>query len=494
MDRLTRTITELYLKKLDEGRNFFTTQDLLEVGFPEFLVSRIRFELMRNLQDSITPPDSDWADMGTEPVRTAWTRFLEAIREEIRLPASYAGSVLESAVGDILEMMVAPRSFLPDFLFGSLNELDLETIRERSQWVVVYGYFATALPRYMEKKERDLITRDQAVRIIEMLDNRITEHYTSLNWAQLFDPWYALMGETVEPSLFARFFRDKHLEGIARHFDAETEALNRSRLIEILSQPSVDFEEQEASVTEQEDSAIDETDKSKTAEEQPGPAAAKTEKSGQEAAGKTQEATASDVVDNLASRYKKESSTTESDTLYARLGSTRQSDDESRPLYERIRPVREEDSPSAGSDIPIWKRFTELPQDDQDDADDDTEPPVRPQTRVESRREAHKAPPAKSRAESHSGVMGEEPDLILKHVQDVQKEFVAELFGGDEDAFLDAMESISSLASWKEAGTFISKEIFDRNMIDIYSDTAIVFTDRMQTYFIQKSDKTVGRE
>lgn len=638
MDRLIRTTTEHFLAMLDDQREFYSLQELLDAGLPDFLVKRMRLELVRNLQDSVTPPQTDWADMTTDAVQKAWRRFLGAIHEEIRLPASYVAPVIESAVADILDLMVTPRAFLPEYIFGSESRMNQQMIAERCEWVVVYTYFANALPRFMEKKGRKSLTKEQADRIIERLDERITSHYTSLNWAQLFDPWFQLLGEKVEPGLFANFFRDKGKPGVARLFDAEPDPIHRTRLIEILSKPQLDefdddFEDvgedllgvpEEVMDLEQSKDIVSPTGKPKasdageekedtgkerlTAQDQDTVAAGKEdakdkkadaaepevkpdetkvktdekkkkseepekksdepekkpddpEKKSDEPAAKAEdskvktreqaeeskdpeaksedpevkskemevksqkpETTAdksemkperekqkseerdskqkseeieepevqkmeSDEKDKAADEDKRKDKGEDEDendegNLITRFQKTNGNDkhepplvstlktdpeedeEDTIPLYSKIKPDREE----GDEEVPIWQQFTKADEEAAGELDDEND-----ETPVSGEEPAG--------AES---VSAEELEKIRSYIKDMEEEFVSELFGGDEGAFLEAIEHISRLSDWKEAGTYISKEVFDRNLIDIYSDTAIYFTDRMQTYFLER--------
>ena len=589
---------------LDDQREFYSPQDLLDAGFPEFLVKRMRLELVRNLQDSVTPPQTDWADMSTDAVRKAWSNFLGAIHEEIRMPASYVAPVIESSLADILDLMVTPRAFLPEYIFGSESKLNQQMIAERCEWVVVYTYFGKALPRFMEKKGRKTLTKEQADRIIERLDERVTSHYTSLNWAQLFEPWFQLLGEKVESGLFAEFFRDKGKPGVARLFNAEPDPIHRTRLIEILSKPQLDeiddeFEdvgedlldvpeevidlaesealtspkekpneirageakedlikeqakaqkedavasgqkdkeenrvkpaekqkmedemqsgnsgksdkqdkEEDRMTTEkrpvqtggtsakvqdvQDDKSMEEKkdEKEKKGSEEKKDPEATSEEQGlkpdnQKVKPKEQEVTSeekdvpgeSDEDDegNLITRYQKTNGNDKHDPpLVSMLKKEPEEDEEDTiPLYSRIKPDPEKED---AEDVPIWQQFTKGDEDDAGEAEEEAD-----KESLEAGEEADEDEPAGDKP-----VPAEELEKIRSYVRDMEDEFISELFGGDEGAFLESIEHITRLPDWKEAGSYISKEVFDRNLIDIYSDTAIYFTDRMQTYFLER--------
>ncbi len=475
MDRIIRSTTDHFLKKLDSERPFFTVEEVSQAGFPDFLVERIRLELIRNLRDSVNPPESDWADMQAPAVQDSWDHFLKAIREEVRLPASYARPVLESAIGDILELMVAPRAFLPDYLFGRDEELDFEGVRERCEWIVVYNYFSRVISRFMEKKGRDKLTREQARRIIQRLDERVTAHYTSLNWAQLFEPWFELIGEQLESDLFARFFRDKGLPGVARHFDLESGAIHRTRLIEILSKPPKDDSEERtfaegAASSEQKQYSGSKMQKGsemqKIVDDMEDSVSATTGEHKKTHEIKKTEARTSTTVDedNILSRFRSHQKESDDHRLHDQLKShsgNDDRDDDERPLISRLSGQDRHDSSTGGKEIPIWQQFSGFSE--------------------------HEEEQEHSRIENDIRGASEDPVTeIRKYVSDMEDEFIETLFGGDENAFLEALAQISQQPDWKRAGSFIHREVFDRNMVDIYSDTAIYFTDRMQTWFLEK--------
>ncbi|MDG5767980.1 hypothetical protein QA596_10935 [Balneolales bacterium ANBcel1] len=495
MERLIRTITDHYLNKLSSGREFFSQAELVEAGFPDFLTARIRLELIRNLQDTLQPPESDWANMHADSVRESWRTFLGTIREETRLPGSYARPVIESAVGDLLELLITPRETIPEYIFGSDDRLDLEAVRERCEWIVVYSYFASAIPRFMEKKERDTLTREQAVRIVQRLDERVTSHYTSLNWAQLFEPWFELIGERIEPDLFARFFMDKAQPGIARHFRLEQEPVPRGRLIEILSRPPLEDESEDSrtdsggigkagsagvreTALKKEQSPGGETGRQPTesgrdqahsedyrktekedgeSEQQKASTLQKSES--RQSASRFQQSEA-EREENLLARFRKDETDEEDRPLYENLKSDNgEEDEEEEPLFEKLSGHRKSEDEE---DVPIWQRFSGMDTEEDDESGAPGDPSHADRFRL---------------------------DEIRKYASDMEAEFVEELFGGDENAYLDALDRIAQFPDWKQAGIYITREIFNRNLIDIYSDTAIDFTDRMQTRFLEKGRK-----
>jgi hypothetical protein len=72
---------------------------------------------------------------------------------------------------------------------------------------------------------------------------------------------------------------------------------------------------------------------------------------------------------------------------------------------------------------------------------------------------------------------------LTGYLFDEKDKWVDQIFLGAEYAYDEALEDLSSLKKWDDATNYIKKSIFDRNDIDITSEIAIEFTDKLQSYF-----------
>ncbi|MEX0660966.1 MAG: hypothetical protein WEA58_05230 [Balneolaceae bacterium] len=77
----------------------------------------------------------------------------------------------------------------------------------------------------------------------------------------------------------------------------------------------------------------------------------------------------------------------------------------------------------------------------------------------------------------------EEIEKLSGWLMDDKARFVEEIFGGSENAYEQSLNELVSFDNWKDASRFIEKEIFSRNMVDMYEEAAVDFTDRLHTYF-----------
>ncbi|MEX0723715.1 MAG: hypothetical protein WD053_07550 [Gracilimonas sp.] len=64
-----------------------------------------------------------------------------------------------------------------------------------------------------------------------------------------------------------------------------------------------------------------------------------------------------------------------------------------------------------------------------------------------------------------------------------EKLFTKEIFKGKKKKYTEALSKIQELDSWDEASDFLEKNVFLPNEVDMFSETAVDFTDKLQTYF-----------
>ncbi|MEX0823134.1 MAG: hypothetical protein WD008_02030 [Balneolaceae bacterium] len=239
MERIVREITQQFVDKLPTEQEFYTPEDLRDLDLPDFVIERVVIDMNQNLSDSIVPPFSEWADMSDSSVQDAWSQFLDAIVEELRMPATYAKSLFETAVADTLELAIQPREMIPLSIFGTENTLTLMEIQENVKYITVNKHLSNALIRYMQRKEKNKLTLYECKFLIEKIDQKLTNNYNPLNWAQILEPVFELAGPSVDTNLFRIFFEDKGKNRIARAFDFMNGSLNRTAFIEVLTSPDL---------------------------------------------------------------------------------------------------------------------------------------------------------------------------------------------------------------------------------------------------------------
>jgi hypothetical protein len=235
MNKTIREASTYLTGLLPPDSNFYTADDLLRLGMPDFVVRRIKVEVADRLSKSMVVPSTDWLDMERTVASTAWKQFKETVKGEAHLPRKHAAEIIDYVVIETVELIVAPRRRVIEWLFGHTQEASIGEVRQRSQYVTINRYLIDALVRYMERKDLPTITRVAAVDVIKTVDNRYVSGFTPLSWAQLIDPLFQLTRNRVDSDLIHDFFIDKGREDLAVLFPEEPSRIERVHLIERLS-------------------------------------------------------------------------------------------------------------------------------------------------------------------------------------------------------------------------------------------------------------------
>jgi len=77
----------------------------------------------------------------------------------------------------------------------------------------------------------------------------------------------------------------------------------------------------------------------------------------------------------------------------------------------------------------------------------------------------------------------ENVEKLISCLKDDEKRFIKTIFDGSQNNYETALIKLDEFDSWKQAASYIGKEIFARNSVNMYDDDAVDFTDRLQEYF-----------
>jgi len=619
MERIVRHITQQLVNKLPERKDFFTPDQLRDFEIPEFIVERIEVEMERNLDDSVVPPYTEWADMNNDTVRKAWEQFIEAILAESRLPTIYAQSVFETAVADTVEILIQPRHNIPETIFGPDRALDLKTIEKRIKAVTVYKHLSSAVLRYMNRRNLQALTYEQCENIIDKVDEKLVAHYNPLNWTQMLSPLFELLGNNVDSNLLRLFFEDKGRNRIARKFDMLNSSVSKTQVIEILSSPDLldldGFEESQSSLFKEDEKSKGDlirkmgkaaSEGSKKPLYPGGPEIPDMKKStffGKEDDKKERDDAILSTFHKRRSYYGPEEET-EQEEMDERLNeelenkeissdaanrANRDTDtesiqdnedveddksfenninepsvdnpfeddeeglksDEEKPLHKLFvldesaieeketddndDPVAEEESlnsifemeehdiedvPEVDSidekvkgtenkdaeseleveeeDAPMWQKFLSTEElSDQIDLNKKQKESTHELIDAFADSDDDEKENKKAQILDLSALYSERKEDATGKLSDWlssdKKRFVREIFNDSEKAYNTAIHDILDCDDWKSASRYLEKDVFSRNMVDMYSDEAVDFTDRLHSFFREyKSSQTKG--
>lgn len=72
---------------------------------------------------------------------------------------------------------------------------------------------------------------------------------------------------------------------------------------------------------------------------------------------------------------------------------------------------------------------------------------------------------------------------LTSFLSDKEDQFVEEIFKGKEKKFDKALKEIQNFNEWEKAANYVEKKVFSANNVDMYSEVAVEFTDRLQEFF-----------
>lgn len=577
MERLARNVTKKFIALLPDQKSFFTPDDLRKFDIPEFVIQRVEVEIYRNLNESIVPPQTEWANMEAGKVEKAWEQFINAILEEVQMPASYASSVFETALGDLFDLILKPRNAVPAILFGPRKTLTRKELEKNAESITVQTHLSTALLKYVERKDKNELDFETCKRVVEQIDNRLTQNYNSLNWAQLLQPLFILAGPVVDTELFRIFFEDRGMKRLSRKFDALNGSLNKKEFIEVMSSPDlldegIDDDKPslyEQKLSQQENIQPDEPDEKEKGKDEDFKKElwkfSEENNSGKESDSEQDDSILSTFQNRLRSGGSSEEDTIpEVDTEKFVLEDDYEVEDEEdseveSPLHQEFASDESDDDEYHGTetDDSLEKQFkqddddnilikdfepeeseTDLNSPDPDDyefkpseedqtaADEEDNEEIQwVEEETDEENDVEDRPIWQAFLENDENVSEDEIEIdsaissetvdeegvideplidltqdddevsntesISAWLKDEEERFTNGIFSGSGQAYEQALTELEGMDNWKQATYFIENEIFVRNLVDMYDDVAVDFTDRLQDYFDEfKSVKT----
>lgn len=235
MEQIIENITQKLTSKLPKGRTSFTPSELLEAGYPSFLVDWMRAEAWEYAKESVSLMNSDWVNLKSEKAQQAQEQYLSLIETEVCIPGAHCTALTQNGVEICLDLAVNPRKAIPEYIFEKEKELDLNELRERAARVTVNAHLALALERYVIKKDLLTLTFEKAKTVVEAIDARLIADYNPLKWAEELKPVFTLTGNEADSDLLRQFFEDKGMPKVAAKFDEMTEPVSDADIIEVMS-------------------------------------------------------------------------------------------------------------------------------------------------------------------------------------------------------------------------------------------------------------------
>lgn len=385
---------------------------------------------------------SAWFAHDHPDVQQAHRTLIDALVDHARIPRDEWGATLRRAVEVSTTYLVCPLETLVDFVFDGEDALPSSVILRRQQYVQAYPYLLDVARVFFERKPDEQLSRTRYRELLESVDRTMVRQFDESDWARLLDPLYGQLDydgtDGVAIDLLIAFFEEREHEGALRRLrvlqEGGTDRIKLAHLGEVLADVSFPAEP--------------------PAEEAPSaPAQEPTE----EEPPVTEPAAPSGPV-----------------PLWQQFHQRHQS------------PAPRPETPEPAAGVPRWKQFRQgsreavaevLAQEEQSAPTHETAPARTVSPDATSTSATSTAPSDDlSLRTLERAVLGRRGPRNRKH-------FVKHLFGGSEADYRRTLEQLTDAPTWPSASQIIAKEVFQRHGVNIYSDTAVTFTDAVEATF-----------
>lgn len=545
MHQSVEEIIDRLIGAVKSEKPYYTLRDLLSSGFPPFIVERIRIEINEKLKKEYELEETEWADVDGNLVQEAWQSFREALFANSRIPKEKFYVITSRVVTEIVKVFLEPRQHMAEYIYKGKEELDYEELVRRTDRLTIYKHFGRAVPLYMQKRKLKTMEKKRCKLLIHNLDANLVASYSAKEWAQVLELLFTLFGGKVDAKLIQLFFEDKGLYLTAKAFSELDEEINKKRFIEILSYPDLldvklqekfrekfrkeliaqknrfdhpdeeeieqidekeqrlmdsffgDYQEAGHQMTDEESfNALFKTeqkDKSLFEEFEEVPDADKISKSLKDG-DQTEEIkkfreNLVTVLDQAAHSFKNLSKEEEEKVKQEKESAKKKTKGPDEDSASKKKEQAEEDTPEL--------LIAEEPDEDVPDISGDSEQQMWQQfLRPDQMEVLMGKKEAKDAEELDLEEESLEDDLIEESEEDGEDSpelkdflisnegfFVEEIFKGSEKKYESALVKIQEFENWEKATGYIEKNIFSTHKVDMLSEVAVDFTDRLQSYF-----------
>ncbi|MEQ8524819.1 hypothetical protein [Gracilimonas sp.] len=545
MHQAVENIIDRLIGSVKSDKPYYTLKDCLSAGFPSFIVERIRIEINEKLKKEFVLEDTEWANIDQELVKDAWKDFQQALFANSRIPKDKFYVVTSRVMTEIVKVYLEPRQHMADYIYKGEEELEYEELVRRTDKLTIYKHFGKAIPLYMKKRKLKTLEKKRCKLLIHNLDANLVASYTAKEWAQVLELLFTLFGGEIDSKLIQFFFEDKGLYLTAKAFNELDEQITKERFIEILSYPDLldvklqekfrdqfreeliaqknrfddpdeeeieqidekeqrlldsffgDYSEEGPQMTDEESfNALfksEQKDKSIFEEFEEVPDAEKISKS----------LKSGDQTDEIK-KFRENLVTVLDQAAHSFKNLTEEEKEEKKSKKKKKKAPKkeekqEEPTPAEEEEDVLDSLVGEDESDDslvQEEADDNEEQPMWQQFIRPDQMDMLMG----SKGSDSDDMLIDEETLVDDLVDEQDEEndvtpdlkeflinnegfFVEEIFKGSDKKYEKALGKIQELGNWDEATEFIEKNVFSTNKVDMTSEVAIDFTDRLQTYF-----------
>ena len=450
MTSLLNEISALWNHFVDPPREL-TLTELAELDMPDSLRVRIVATVQHQARTATIQADSEWLDMNHPSVYIDWMNFVTDHLPYAKIPQAYVRTVFDSALEDLVECCVHPRTAIVDLCFGERTERSFAEVELASRAIPVHEGLGQAMIAAVSDSD-EMVQKNDAQAAIEEADIAMFEGLSGEKLAELvvrhLEPLYELCKDSIDPTYLSTYLEEKGLDELALAIERSLEPLSREDFVEFVSEWAQRGDTSEGI----------ESDSSKQVSSEPG----------------------ADMPDSAGEGIEKkdwtESMPVDSESADLTVSPDSLDSSKTDTLAEQVAPQSE--------GVPLWMQYLDEVPDDQEETEEPPLSPTLPETQTEAQPETPQDTETSPETQLQSTSTTLSPaEQLIQHLKPIQSTTMKRLFEDHYDQYLDMIQNVSEFEDWDTASQWLDNHVFLPQEVDIEDEVVITFIDHMQAYY-----------
>lgn len=380
-----------------------------------------------------------------------WMNFVTDHLPYAKIPQAYVRTVFDSALEDLVECCVHPRTAIVDLCFGERTERSFAEVELASRAIPVHEDLVQAMIAAVSDSD-EMVQKNDAQAAIEEADIAMFEGLSGEKLAELvvrhLEPLYELCKDSIDPTYLSTYLEEKGLDELALAIERSLEPLSREDFVEFVSEWAQMGDTSEGI----------ESDSSKQVSSEPG----------------------ADMPDSAGEGIEKkdwtESMPVDSESADLTVSPDSLDSSKTDTLAEQVAPQSE--------GVPLWMQYLDEVPDDQEETEEPPLSPTLPETQTEAQPETPQDTETSPETQLQSTSTTLSPaEQLIQHLKPIQSTTMKRLFEDHYDQYLDMIQNVSEFEDWDTASQWLDDHVFLPQEVDIEDEVVITFIDHMQAYF-----------
>ena len=380
-----------------------------------------------------------------------WMNFVTDHLPYAKIPQAYVRTVFDSALEDLVECCVHPRTAIVDLCFGERTERSFAEVELASRAIPVHEDLVQAMIAAVSDSD-EMVQKNDAQAAIEEADIAMFEGLSGEKLAELvvrhLEPLYELCKDSIDPTYLSTYLEEKGLDELALAIERSLEPLSREDFVEFVSEWAQMGDTSEGI----------ESDSSKQVSSEPD----------------------ADMPDSAGEGIEKkdwtESMPVDSESADLTVSPDSLDSSKTDTLAEQVAPQSE--------GVPLWMQYLDEVPDDQEETEEPPLSPTLPETQTEAQPETPQDTETSPETQLQSTSTTLSPaEQLIQHLKPIQSTTMKRLFEDHYDQYLDMIQNVSEFEDWDTASQWLDDHVFLPQEVDIEDEVVITFIDHMQAYF-----------